>query len=728
MCRRLLCLISIVVALSMAGNASADLILHWGFDEGSGTTALDSSGNGYDGTIEGSPMWEVGKTGGALHFDGDDDHVIDETAGDYINGLEAITICVWIKSDIVGTDKGFVIFEDPSGGDNRNMRYDAASWAWEGGTNLIKMALDSTGGHQAFEGSDNTQTTEWQHVTMVWSSGNELLLYINGQLDTPRGTDAGTEGTITGVTKLIVGKGAKDESGGWDGLIDDVRIYNEALSEIDIQSIMTGEGYPYAVGPEPANGAVIEDTWVSLNWSPGDFALSHDVYIGDNFDDVNNGAEGTFQGNQTDTFIVVGFPGFKYPDGLVPGTTYYWRIDEINENDPNSPWKGDAWSFMVPPKIAYVPNPADGADSVALDADLNWASGFGAKLHTVYFGENFDDVNNAAVGLPQGTTKYSPDPLELAKTYYWRIDEFDGIGTYKGNVWSFTTEGAVGSPEPANGAVDVSQRPVLTWSPGVYAASYQLYFGSDAEAVKNADTSSPEYKTSGNLGSESYEPGQLEWSTTYYWRIDETNNTNLDSPWTGPLWSFTTPNFLVVDDFESYNDLDPADPASNRIFMAWIDGFDNPAVNGSVVGNLDPPFAEQTIVHGGLQSMPMSYDNAVGKSEATFVLTSNRDWTVNGINTLTIWYRGSTDNAAENLYVALNDSAVVNHDNPNAALRASWLQWDIDLTRFADQGVNLANVNSITIGLGNRTNPVAGGSGMMYFDDIRLYALEPETP
>jgi len=320
---------------------------------------------------------------------------------------------------------------------------------------------------------------------------------------------------------------------------------------------------------------------------------------------------------------------------------------------------------------------------------------------------------------------YSPVQLELAKTYYWRVDEFDVIETHKGNVWSFTTEGAVGSPDPAKGTVDVTQTPVLTWVPGVFAASHQVYFGSDAEAVKNADTSSPEYKGTGNLGSESYDAGQLEWNTTYYWRIDEVNNANADSPWTGLLWSFTTANFLIIDDFEAYNDLDPTDPASNRIFMAWLDGFDNPAINGSIVGYANPPFAEHTIVHSGNQSMPMSYDNGVGKSEATSVLTSNRDWTVKGVNTLTIWFRGGSANAAEPMYVVLNGTAAVTHDNPDAAQKGSWTEWNIDLHAFADQGVNLTNVTSITLGLGNRTNPTAGGSGMMYFDDIRLYAPAP---
>ncbi|HUU18663.1 MAG TPA: hypothetical protein VMW72_16055 [Sedimentisphaerales bacterium] len=480
-------------------------------------------------------------------------------------------------------------------------------------------------------------------------------------------------------------------------------------------------GNPYPRGPNPKDGALHEDTWISMSWFAGDFAVSHDVYFSDNFDDVDTTAEAAFQGNQGSTNLVVGFPGFPYPDGLVPGTTYYWKIVEVNEAEPNSPWEGPVWSFGIPPKTAYTPDPADGGESVELDAELSWTQGFRGKLHTVYFGDNFDEVNNATGGPPQGITTYNPGPLEQAKTYYWRVDEFDAVTTHKGNVWSFTTEGAVASLDPANGAGDVKQTSILTWSPGVFGASHEVYFGTDSDAVKNADTSSPEYKGSGNLGSESYDPGQLEWDTTYYWRIDEVNNANPDSPWTGILWSFTTANFLVVDDFESYNDLDPADPDSNRIFNVWIDGYDDPT-NGSLVGSDTPPFAEQTIVHGGNQSLPIYYDNSVGYSEATLTLTYPRDWTEKGVTTLTIWFRGSAANSAETLYVALNGSAVVNHDNPNAAQTATWTQWNIDLQAF---GINLTNVNTITLGFGNRTNPVAGGTGSVFFDDIRLYAPAP---
>jgi hypothetical protein len=77
------------------------------------------------------------------------------------------------------------------------------------------------------------------------------------------------------------------------------------------------------------------------------------------------------------------------------------------------------------------------------------------------------------------------------------------------------------------------------------------------------------------------------------------------------------------------------------------------------------------------------------------------------------------------MYVVLNGSAGVDHDNPNAAQAIGWNEWNIPLQAFADQGVNLANVTSMTIGLGNRTNPTTGGTGSLLFDDIRLYAPAP---
>ena len=710
--RKMIYLVFCVLVLVPVANVSAGLVAHWQFDEGSGTTAVDSSGNGHDGTLLGDPQWVAGMIGsGALSFDGSDG-LVDVGHDESLNMTDELAITLWVKvSDL--SNYYFLVCKQPSGtaGDNYPGNYE---FRIQTGTGILEFGHQEAEGEQyTFYTSETSITAEqWYHVAVSVTKGGLVEFYIDG-------ISAGSAEQVTNFGVLndepVRIGGRKDGYSFFNGILDDIRLYDRALSAVQIQKLYNGNPPTFTIAekPDPADGALHSDTWVSMGWQAGVYAVSHDVYFGDNYDDVNEGAEGTFQGNQADMFFVAGFPGFPVPDGLVPGTTYYWRIDEVNDTEPNSPWKGDVWSFAIPPKTAYAPDPADGAEAVAVDVQLSWTAGYGAKLHTPYFGETFDEVDNAAGGQAQGTTTFAPGTLKMAKTYYWRVDEFDIVETHKGDVWSFTTEGAVGSPNPANGAVDITQTPILTWTPGLLGASHEVYFGTDASALEN--------KGGGNLGSESYDPGQLEWNTTYYWRIDEANNANADSPWTGPLWSFTTANFLIIDDFESYNDLNEDEPGSNRIYLAWIDGFDNPAVNGSVVGYPNPPFAEQTIVHSGLQSMPFAYDNAVGKSEATSVLTSNRDWTVKGVNTLTIWYRGEVANAAELMYVALNDSAVVTNDNSDAALRTAWTQWNIDLQAFADQGVNLANVSSITLGLGNRANPVAGGAGMMYFDDIRLY-------
>jgi len=481
MSKKLIYLVSFVLVLGIAGNTLADLVDQWKFDEGSGTTAFNSVAGGTDGTIDGATWVNDPIRGVVLSFDGIDDvvNMIDYKA---ITGGASRSMCLWFKTDGSGG----------TGGNGRGL----IGWGTPTGSGVRWELTINTQGDPRIPGalrintSSGTRTCQtvvtdstWHHVAVTLHddgspTSEEIYVYLDGVEESYSQTNAGIAVNTGSDTDVRVGLGARTDQYGYiNGLIDDVCIFDHALTEAEILFIMEegGEGYPYAMGPKPADGALYEDTWVNLSWQPGDSAISHDVYIGESFDDVNDGAEGTFQGNQAATKLIVGFLGFAFPDGLVPGTTYYWRIDEVNDTDPNSPWKGNIWSFTIPPKTAYWPDPADGAESVELDVELSWTGGFGAKLHTVYFGENFDDVNNATEGLPQGITTYTPGPLKLSKTYYWRVDEFDAIATYKGNIWSFTTQGAVGNPNPSNGAVDVKQTAILTWSPGVYAASHQLY-------------------------------------------------------------------------------------------------------------------------------------------------------------------------------------------------------------------------------------------------------------
>ena len=490
------------------------------------------------------------------------------------------------------------------------------------------------------------------------------------------------------------------------------------------------QDYP-ASKPIPDDGAVLKDTWLSMEWTAGPAAVSHDVYLSDNYDDVAAGSPDVFEGNRDVPNIVIGFPGFPYPDGLIQGTTYYWRIDEVNDLHPDSPWKGPVWSFTIAPKTAFGPDPADGGEGVDPDARLEWVPGFDAKLHFVYFGDDYDTVNNAAAAPPLGLASYSPGTMESAKVYYWRVDEFDGVETHKGEIWSFTTAGAVGSPNPSYGAVNVSHTQALSWVAGDDAASHEVYFGTDKDAVRNATTSSPEYKGPVDLGAETYDPGMLEWNTDYYWRIDEVNDANANSPWKGNVWTFKTANFFVVDDLESYNNIDPPDPLSNTIFAGWPDGW-GIDTNGALVGNDLPPYAEQTTVHGGKQAMPYSYDANLKYAEATHTLTYPRNWTEKNAEKLAIWFKGDWINVAVPMYVAIANAtgtpAVVNHEDPEATRKDVWTEWIIPLQAFADQGVDLTDVNTISIGFGDKTSPQAGGSGKMFFDDIRLYTASAEEP
>jgi len=889
MCKKAICLVSFVLVLGLAVNVQAGLVGHWKLDEGSGTTAADSSGKGNTGTLHNGPTWRPsdGQIGGALELDGIDDYVEvpDDPSFDITN---EITVTAWINPVDVADWRTIVskFAHTPA------WRKDLY-WLLYGGNIGVSLAGPSGIGGTDWIPDVPIESGTWTHVALSYD-GFAMKMYKNG-VNVATNSISGNLLLADSFSNESFYIGQNTEWGEYfEGLIDDVRIYDRTLTPGQVQDLFNGmpPTFPKAVRPNPADGAIHADTWVSLGWSPGDYAISHDVYLGENFDDVNDGTGDTFRGNQTGTSFIAGFPGFPYPDGLVPGTTYYWRIDEVNDLDPNSPWKSDVWSFMVPPKIAYNPNPPDGAYFINPNVELNWTVGFGAKLHTVYFGDNFDDVNTAAGGAPQGVATYTPGTLELEKDYYWRVDEFDAVATHKGDVWSFRTtlpglgkvvyetwqnipgtdldalksnirypgspdsveeltsfgidedmdnyggrihgwlyvpatgdytfwlasddegeiwlstdddpsnvvriahepswaaynsfnqkskpvflvggnkyyisalwkEGEGGDncqvawqgpgvptrvvipgsnlspydpvqafgPNPKDGGTGVNQILTLSWKPGKYAASHQVYFGTDEEAVKNATTASPEYKGSKALGSESFDPGKLPWLTTYYWRVDEVNNVHPDSPWIGKVWSFTTGDFLTIDDFEAYNDLDPDDPKSNRIFLTWMDGYDTP-INGSRVGYTDPPFCEQSIVNSGRQSMPLFYNNSgpAYYSEATLPLTYPRDWTEEGVEVLTLWFYGDPANAAESMYVAVANAtgptAVVYNNNPDAVLIDAWTQWDIALEEISNQGVVLTNVDSIAIGFGSRNNPQVGGSGMVFIDDIRLYrpASEP---
>jgi hypothetical protein len=466
------------------------------------------------------------------------------------------------------------------------------------------------------------------------------------------------------------------------------------------------------------------------------------------------------------------------PDGIL--------CMEAENFDRNTPQGDHTWEFVTDPTgysgtgaMRALPDTGDliinePEDYLVICPRLDYEVKF-VKSGTHYVWVRWyaisNETNSCHVGL-NGNHNPASDRVGNIFTYYewlWAgdsdLDNYERLtmdipspGTYTINVWMredgywfdkivFTTnrdytptglgpEESIRGPRikaygpvPKNGELltlqNSSTTAGLSWSSGVYADNHNVYFGTDVNDVIEATVDDPrEVLLSQNQVDTTYNsPDYLEFGQTYYWRIDEVNDLEPNSPWKGDVWSFTTAGYIVVDDFEDYNDFPP-----NEIYNTWLDGWGDPT-NGSTSGHPAPDFVggkhilEDVFVHEGLFSFPVYYDNSVGLSEVTKSI--NADWTVADVITLTLFYYGDAANALEPMYVALNDNAVIVNDDPRAALDNEWNQWDILLQDFADMGVDLTNVNSLSIGFGNKDNPTAGGSGCVFFDDIRLYRSPP---
>ncbi len=367
---------------------------------------------------------------------------------------------------------------------------------------------------------------------------------------------------------------------------------------------------------------------------------------------------------------------------------------------------------------ARQPDPSDGALAVVMPL-FRWTPGDDAMLHDIYIG-TAPELGPEHLVSPRyfTTTFYYTVPLQPATMYFWRIDEIeaDGVTTHTGDVWTFMTQDVTAYyPNPADGSNDAPPVPDLTWLPGQNALKHHVYFSDSLDAVTQgtADGDKGEFE----YADANFAPGTLESLKTYFWRVDEALFGGVIK--TGAVWSFTT--YLPIDDFESYND---DEGAGTRIYETWLDGWINN--NGSTVGNTEPPFAEQRIVHGGLQSMPLDYNNVDEPfySEAVREFSSVADWTADGIDTLVLHVRGRPTNSPARLYVSLEDASrqtgTVAYPDSTVMTTTKWTVWKILLSDFA---VDVARVKKVYIGLGDPQNPVAGGTGRLYIDDI--YVTRP---
>ncbi|MHC4475432.1 MAG: LamG-like jellyroll fold domain-containing protein [Planctomycetota bacterium] len=615
---------------------------------------------------------------------------------------------------------------------------------------------------------------------------------------------------------------------------------------IDVNTVVTSvpPDPNTATNPNPANNQTRVPLEATLSWTPGCFAASHDVYLGTNFDDVNEAnnswpvGQSVYRGNQS-------LDANDYdPCCLASGIRHYWRIDEVdgaevhrgrvwtfesryvvpdirllfyrfNETSPNSIAHDcresgtdadvngpvDGWdptgghcngcrvfnndtAVIVPSEILYdvhwsisitvwvngkigqtpgkdmpifdVGDPCRGAAyrMTALAPNANghvvWRAGDDSNdvlvwegaspqdwqgrwhhfafLKDEYSGEMiiyFDGWPAASKsGVSASLAQIVGKPFKIgaytyhASGYEGRLDDF--------KIWDMAQTRCrlrpsmcmppppyAWAPRPYNGEVNVAPDANLVWEPGDDADSHNVYFGTDLSDVNGANTTSDVYQ--GNQGPNVFDLNILDLETGYFWRIDEVNTPNV---WKGQLWQFTTANYIVVDDFESY------DPGTHHIFYAWQDGIFNNT--GSFIDLGLEPFSP---VHGGQVSLAYFYDNTgywgtAYYSEAERAYDPPQDWTSLGTKALTLYFYGDPDNDAndtEQLYVGLGGSyAQVNYADMNDVKKSEWTEWNIAIADFT--GVDPCAVTSLFIGFGDRdNNTVPGGEGFVYFDDIRLY-------
>jgi hypothetical protein len=450
MCKKLIYLTSFILLLGLAGNAMAQLdpaavdtghvylLNDINFVDG---TVPDDSAVGLAGNIIGEPYLAEGLFGRALLFDGVDDGVhipdsqfINVTGGPFPNRtVVAVFNCAHVDKPEMQT-----VFEE--GGRTRGLTiYVHEGLAYVGGWNRAEYQWNPGSWISA-----PISSNEWHTVAFVIRDGTDAVeddkfeMWMDGELigKAPGGQiyNHGNDNSIGYTKQNNVFHDDTGSGDGWffEGLVDEVWILNEALTPPELAAL-AGTTWPYAYGPDPANGAELEEFSAFLEWGPGDGAVSHDVYLGSSLDDVIAGAADTFLGNQPTTSLLAA--------DLVPETTYYWRVDEVNDADPNNPSTaiGEVWSFSLLPRRAYNPDPADGVRDAGTALNLTWTPGWSPIMHQVYFGTDPEQVANAADAPLVMDVGYDTGDLHPGTTYYWRVDEFYDTETVKGPVWTFTT-------------------------------------------------------------------------------------------------------------------------------------------------------------------------------------------------------------------------------------------------------------------------------------------------
>ncbi|MCH7567244.1 MAG: discoidin domain-containing protein, partial [Nitrospirae bacterium] len=678
-------------------------------------------------------------------------------------GKEELTVAAWVNADndspvqgvVAGCCGTIVAQRDVSGW---ALRYDGRN-AGQEMEFIVQPGWQGDGGFGAL----GFAAGQWHHLAGV--VGNDrLLLYLDGALEKEMAYAGPMAG---GGTETEIGHAT---DGGFIGLIDEVAIYDRALSAEEVEQNFEAKGLipsEQAADPLPGDEVVDVPRNVTLAWTPGEFAATHNVYLGTAFDDVNNADTA----NPLEVLVSQNQGATSFDAGILEfSQTYFWRVDEVNGAPDFTVFGGGIWSFSVEPiarpitAITATASSSFGAsgpektiDGSGLVDDLHgvsaadmWISGgvpatleyafdrayklhelwiwnsnqlieafvgFGAKdvviEHSVD-GENWTVLDGVGpLAQATGTEGYAHNNTidfggAMAQYVRVTVNSVQGIAPQASlsEVRFYYIPVNAREPQPDAGAMAVGVEETLRWRSGREADRHELYFGTDLNSLSLA----------GTVNENSFDTLalDLQLGQTHYWRIDEVNDAMDPSTWMSDVWSFTTVDSLVIDDMEGYKDEEFLE-----IWAHWVDGFEDPT-NGSIVGTGSSGNEPETsIVYEGSQSLPMTVDNTTAaRSEATRTFDAAQDWTRSGIQSLVLYFKRGADNTGGGqVYVKINDTKVVYEGAADLPPGWDvWTQWNIDLSAVAD----VTSVRSLTIGVEG-----AGATGVLYVDSIQLFKNAP---
>jgi hypothetical protein len=724
MCKNLafLILAFVLISTNLATAQDPNLLGWWKLDEKSDNIAYDSSIYGNhgrlvqgDGTPIDDPQWVYGYAGGAVWLDGVDDFVDVPHSETLWPDTEA-TLMAWINTprhtgSEVSAWPGFQAIIT-KGNDPRMCSLYTTT---DSGRGVLHLSVGEN-----FTGSVSTASVplnEWVHVCAEIIDGGHLY-YINGERSEPAFDAGGGSVIAPGEENLRIGNAPENNS--FLGKIDDVRIYNGALSQEEIQLIMISGLSSAATLPNPDNDAPEVPRDTSLSWKEGQYSDTHNVYFGTDFNDVSQASVSdprnvlVAENHPDNTFEPLGSDLLEY------NTTYYWRVDEINDSEPNSPWKGDTWSFTT---LNYLTvddfESYDDANNIIYET---WSDYFtnntgmtvgyieatsmersirhtGLQSMPIQY-DNDGTINEGTDLETAGTLFYSEAELRFAEPQDWTRDNIESL-----TIW-FRGHSAKSSSFIEDPAGIFTVKGI---GRDIYERSDEFHFAykeisSAAKIivkVESMDNTDPFAKAGimirDTLDANARYCGLFmtpENGVRYQYRttVNETTDRMFDPNVAVPYWL-------------------RLERTSGGLVRAYYsaNGSDWTSFSFASVQMADPMYIGLAVTSHN-QDVPCE----ARFSNLSFPNTSVApEWNTKDIGILI--------NEAEPMYMVLNGNTRIVHEDPNITLTDQWTEWNIPLQRFSEQNVNLTNINSLGIGIGEIDNQEPGGEGIMYIDDIRLY-------